>query len=422
MGALIFVHELGHFVMARKNGIRVYEFGFGLPPRVFGFQRITGKKLEKISRTETVEMEVSLPKGRRGKKIFRERIKDTIQEIYQLLPIKKWRLILGRYDGDDEREKADRQEAALNRYQGGTVYSLNWIPLGGFVKIKGEDGENRDPDSFAVKKAGVRSAVLLAGVGMNFIFAWLLLALVFFLGAPEAVNPNEQILDGKIQVADVAPDSPAEEDGLKIGDEILKVQGGIEFSTVQSVQDYINSKKGQEVIFQIKRGKEELKIKTTPRKEVPEDQGPLGIGLVQTARKSYPLLESLWKGLIAVYDLTLTIILGLYELIKNLVFGQAVKVEVSGPVGIAFLTKQVASLGLVYILQFAAILSINLGIINAFPFPALDGGRILFILIEKIRRRPVSQKVEQMFHTVGFVILIGLMLLVTFRDVMKFFT
>ncbi|HEX7586045.1 MAG TPA: site-2 protease family protein, partial [Patescibacteria group bacterium] len=127
----------------------------------------------------------------------------------------------------------------------------------------------------------------------------------------------------------------------------------------------------------------------------------------------------IWKGLQNVFDLTLAMITGLFFLLKNIFMGQGAGVDVTGPVGIAVLTKQVTALGLAYILQFAAILSINLGIINAFPFPALDGGRILFIVIEKIKGTPVSQKTEQFFHSLGFLLLIILMVYITFRDVLK---
>jgi regulator of sigma E protease len=388
LGILIFVHELGHFSAARMNDIRVYEFGFGLPPRIIGIQFISGEKTGNNSQAQ---------------------------------PAKKWRFIWGRYDGDNEEEKKDLKEARDNHFSGSTVYSLNWIPLGGFVRIKGENRENQDADSFAVKSAWIRIKVLGAGVAMNFIFAWAVLSLVFFLGVPEAISPENNLSQGKIQISEVALKSPAEENGLQIGDEIARSQGGFEFTSVKSVQDYINANKGKEIGLKIIRGKEVVEFKAVPRMESPASEGALGVGLVQTIPVSYPWYQAIWEGLKSVYNLTVTIILGLGGMLKSLLIGEGAKIEVAGPVGIAFLTKQVASLGLIYVLQFAAILSINLGIINALPIPALDGGRILFILIEKIRKRPISQKTEQLFHTVGFVLLIGLMVLITFRDVLKFF-
>lgn len=421
LGILVFVHELGHFLVARRNGIRAHEFGFGLPPRIVGLQFVSGEKLEKISQERSLKVEISDTQEEGGPEIIQEVITEKTQEIDRLQSVRKWRFIWGRYDGDNEEEKTDLQEARDNRFAGGTVYSLNWIPIGGFVRIKGEDRENQDADSFAVKSAWTRIKVLGAGVAMNFIFAWAILSLVFFLGVPEAVAPEDNLSQGKIQISEVAVKSPAENNGLQIGDEVARIQNGFEFTSVKSVQDYINANKGKEISLKIIRGKEIVEFKATPREESPANEGALGVGLVQTVAVKYPWYQAIWEGLLSVYNLTLTIMVGIFDMFKNLIIGQGAKIEVAGPVGIAFLTKQVASLGMIYVLQFAAILSINLGIINALPIPALDGGRILFILIEKIRRRPISQKVEQVSHTIGFALLIGLMILITFRDIMKFF-
>jgi len=364
LGLLIFVHELGHFLTARRNGIKADEFGFGFPPRILGFVKheITGK----------------------------------------------YKIVWG---GKEVQSK-------------NTIYSLNWIPLGGFVKIKGEEGEAKnDSDSFAEKKAWVRSKVLVAGVLMNFILAWVLISLAFMIGAPEATDPGELAgKDAKIQIAATVPDSPAEAVGLSTGDEILKDQGEISIQGIKSVQDYINSKKGQELTLNIKRGKDILNIKVTPRENFPKDQGPLGISLVQTKIVKYPWYQAIIKALDMVFSLIIAMFSALGLILKSLFVGQSAGIDVAGPVGIAVLTKQAATLGFVYILQFAALLSINLGIINILPIPALDGGRVLFILIEKIKGSPVSQKVEQIFHTIGFTVLIMLMVLVTLRDVLKFFT
>ncbi|MCX6763869.1 MAG: site-2 protease family protein, partial [Candidatus Moranbacteria bacterium] len=149
-------------------------------------------------------------------------------------------------------------------------------------------------------------------------------------------------------------------------------------------------------------------------------EGLLGIQFGETVIVSYRWPEAIWRGFTTVLSLIWLMLTTLFGIIKSFLFGQKVAVEIAGPVGIAVLTKQVTTLGLVYVLQFAALLSINLGIINALPIPALDGGRILFVLIEKIKGRPVAQKTENLFHTVGFMLLLGLMLFITFRDVLKF--
>lgn len=377
LGLLIFVHELGHFLVARKNGITAYEFGFGFPPRILGFQLLKGEK------------------------------------------VKKWRFIRGKRDTDKEwKTEPDLKE--------GTIYSINWIPLGGFVKIKGEDGSRaNDPDSFAARSAWIRIKVLFAGVAMNFVLAWVLITLALMIGAPEAVDgANKKIRDAKIQISQVISDSPADSMGIKAGDEIIRCN--IEdnrcrknFEDVSQIQNFINDHNGQEIILQVKRGKDLIDLKGVPRTDYPEGQGALGISLVKTAIVEYPWYEAIIKGFTSTINVIILIITTLFDLLKNLIIGEKVMVDVSGPVGIAYLTKQVTQLGLVYILQFAALLSINLGIINGLPIPALDGGRILFIIIEKIKGSPVSHKVENFAHTVGFVLLIILMILVTLRDVLK---
>lgn len=362
LGLLIFVHELGHFLTARRNGIKAEEFGFGFPPRALGFV-----KSEKTGKYKVI-----------------------------------W--------GNKDVRAPD------------TIYSINWIPLGGFVKIKGENGRNLDKDSFAAKSAWVRVKVLAAGVIMNFILAWALVSLVLMIGAPEAVDSvGTNYPNSKIQISEVVSDSPAAAMGIKLGDEILKMQSSqIQFKNVADVQNYINLNKGQEISLKIKRGSQILSLKGIPRTDIPEGQGPLGISLAETIVVKYSWYEAVGKGLITVLELIWAMLAGLFVLIKNVMMGQKAGVEVAGPVGIAIMTKQFTALGLIYVLQFAAILSINLGIINAFPFPALDGGRILFILIEKIKGSPVSHKTEQLFHSIGFLLLILLMLFITFRDVLKF--
>lgn len=386
LGVLIFVHELGHFVVARRNSIRAYEFGFGFPPRIFGFQAVTNPKTKK----------------------------------------RKWRMIWGRHDGDSEQEMAEIEEIEEKGLKVGTIYSLNWIPIGGFVRIKGEDGGHQgDKDSFASRGAWTRTRVLAAGVLMNFVLAWFLISINLMIGAPEAVDPNSDSPLAKIQVSEVVPGSPAETMGLQIGDEIAKAQKAADghqlyFKNISALQDYINSQKGQSINLKINRGSETLNLTGAPRANYPEGQGPLGIALAETQIVSYPWYQAIWKGLVATGDLIVTIVVAFYGLIKSAFMGKNISADISGPVGIAILTRDVTRLGLIYVFQFVALLSVNLGIINILPIPALDGGRILFIIIEKIKGSPVTQKVEQAFHTVFFVLLIMLMVAVTYHDVLKY--
>lgn len=361
LGALIFVHELGHFMVARRNGVKADEFGFGFPPRMAGF------------------------------------VKDEKTGKYKFV----W--------GNKEIQSKN------------TVYSINWIPLGGFVKIKGENGgEIEESDSFASKKAWPRVKILAAGVVMNFIFAWFLISLALWIGAPEAVESRDANLPGaKIQITEVVPDSRAQKAGIQIGDEIIKSDDRESFANVADLQEYIGMNGEKEISLEIRRGDEVLPIKVTPAENGTGGKGMIGVGLAQTAIVAYPFFEAIWKGAVTTYEITMLILAALGGIIMSLFAGNGVGADVSGPIGIAILTKQVATLGFVYILQFAALLSINLGIINALPIPALDGGRILFILIEKIKGSPISHKTEHMFHTIGFMLLILLMILVTLRDVVK---
>ncbi len=362
LGLLVFVHELGHFLVARRNGIRVDEFGFGFPPRLVGFvqDEATGK----------------------------------------------YRIVWG------------NQEVPSSR----TVYSLNWIPLGGFVKIAGEDGhDTSDPTSFGGKSAWVRIKVLAAGVFMNFLFAWFLISIVFMLGLPQPIDPSEhgKYENAKIQILSIVKGTPAETMGLRMGDAILSING-VKITTLEQVSQEISGHKGQEIVIGVDRFGEKFSLLGTPRKEYPANEGSLGISFSETAVVSYPWYEAIYEGGLATYNITVAIFGAFGNMIASLWSTEKIALDVTGPVGIVYLTKQMSDLGLPYLLQFAALLSINLGIINILPIPALDGGRILFILIEKLKGSPVSHRVEGMIHQIGFILLLLLMLFVTIRDFSQF--
>lgn len=361
LGLLVFVHELGHFVTAVRNGIRVDEFGFGFPPRMFGV------------------------------------IKDDAG---------KCRLVWGNKEMPS----------------GKTVYSLNWIPLGGFVKIAGEDGhDTSDPNSFASKSAWVRIKVLGAGVAMNFLFAWFLISVVLMLGMPQPIEPSErgQYPNAEIQVLSVGKGTPAEAMGLSMGDAIVSINGE-KIQSLERVSQIIGENKGKSISIDVDRFGQAFSLSGTPRTEYPASEGALGISFSETAVVSYPWYEAIYRGAIATYNITMAILEAFGKMIASLFGAEKAALDVTGPVGIVYLTKQMSDLGLPYLLQFAALLSINLGIINILPIPALDGGRILFILIEKLKGSPVSRRVEGMIHQVGFMLLLLLMLFVTVRDFAQF--
>ncbi len=388
LGLLIFVHELGHFLTAKRNGITSHEFGFGFPPRIFGLVK----------------------DGKTG----------------------KWKKVFGNKD----------------YYGDKTLYSINWIPLGGFVRIKGENPINEedvemdklseedkafvkmstDPDSFAVQSKWVRFKVLVAGVTMNFILAWVLISIVLMIGAPEPksdeINPTQVVKNIGVQIVEVESGSPAEDIGLKIGDSVDEVCSGNEctkITTANQLKNTIFMYQGEEISVHITRGKESIVVTGVPRTNIEEGQGALGISMMETVIVRYSPLNAIWEGLMRVIGLTIMILTAFWTLITNLVTGHGVNAEIAGPVGIAMMTEQMKDLGFVYLLQFMAILSINLGIINILPIPALDGGRIAFLIIEAIKGNPINQKVENTIHTVFFVALILLMVVITVRDVLKLF-
>jgi len=306
----------------------------------------------------------------------------------------------------------------------GIEYTINWIPLGGFVKIKGESGEHADDaDSFASKPAWQRFIILIAGVVMNFVLAAVLLSIGFMIGLPSAIDDNlprgARTYDEAIRIVTVLEETPASEAGLLMGDTIASINDRV-FTESEEARAYLASQEG-DVNIMIERGGEFQELVITPTYiEELEDTG-IGVGFMTTAFVAFPVHLAVWHGIETTLIFTREITYALGGIIKNLVTGQGLTVDISGPVGIAVMTGEFARLGIVYLIQFTAILSINLAIINGVPFPALDGGRILFLAIEKIRgNKPVSERIEAIVHNTGFIFLMGLIVLITYRDFVRF--
>lgn len=256
---------------------------------------------------------------------------------------------------------------------------------------------------------------------MNLVLAAFLISIGFMIGLPAVVDDTVtgEIRDSKIQIVSVLPESPAAQANLEIGDTILAIDGQ-HFSIVDEIVQY-NAQKGTNPIeLTILREGEEKSVELSLAIVDEENLPKMGAGLVKTGIVSYSWYLAIWEGVKTTVFFTWQIILAFANLIKNLIITQTVSVDIAGPVGIAVLTGQVAKLGFIYILQFTALLSINLAIINFFPFPALDGGRILFLIIEKIRHKPITQKIEAAIHNIGFMILILLMIVVTFHDFSRY--
>jgi len=348
--SLIVLHEFGHFLVAKKFGVRVEEFGIGYPPRIF------------------------------GKKI------------------------------------------------GETLYSLNLIPLGGFVRLYGEEKEIKEPRSFTGKPIWQRALIILGGVASFWIISAILLSIVFGMGVPQAISDEAEAVNPKVQIIAVASGSPAEETGIKAGDTIASLKASIKneklkIDKVKQVQEFINLHKGEEITLTIERGKEFFDATLIPRVSPPEGEGAMGVGLARITLTSYPWHLAPIKGVEACFNLTGSIGAGLLQVFGNLIQGKGLPAgaQLMGPIGIGSLMTQAAHLGLTYYLQFIALISIYLAIFNILPIPALDGGKLLFLVIEKMRRRAVSQKIEQSITSIFFVLLIALMIWVTIKDIIRIF-
>jgi len=333
LAVLVLIHELGHFLMAKRFGLLVEEFGFGFPPRLF------------------------------AKKI------------------------------------------------GETLYSFNLLPIGGFVKIYGESGELlhnprvfpreekiADGRSFERQSAWKRVAIMLAGVFMNFLLGWLLLSVVFMIGVPRAVV-----------ITQVLENSPAAAAGFQLGDVVLG------YEKPEDLISHVQANRGQELTLEIKRGKENLKISAVPKNGVTE--GALGVALAGVGFEARSPWQALVSGLVSAFWIGVSVIVGFWNLITSLFIELKVPQGIVGPVGIFGVASQAGSLGVVYLLQLVAVISLNLAALNILPFPALDGGRIFLVLVEKIKGSPLKPQTEILINGVGFTFLLVLMAVITVKDI-----
>lgn len=356
LSVLVIIHELGHFLMAKRAGIGVEEFGFGLPPRIW------------------------------GKKI------------------------------------------------GGTIYSVNWLPFGGFVKLVGEDVTDKRRDaknSFQVKSLSQRATVVVAGVFMNLILAVVIfyvviIALGFKVNMPLLVNHKFKFVDQTKAplVASVNDNSPAKAAGLAPGDSISAVDGQ-KVNSVEDLQKVIRGSGGKQISLTVENPVNN-KLKTVVATPVYNDSlknYALGVGLGELVVLNYDKpVQKVFAGFIHSYNTVDYSIRVFADLIGFAVREHniaPVSEGVSGPVGIAALTKQAVALGPISVLQLAGLLSLNLAVLNILPIPALDGGRFFFIIFEAITRRKVNATFEKWVHTAGFAVLIALIVLVSFNDILK---
>lgn len=300
--------------------------------------------------------------------------------------------------------------------RGKVLYSLNWLPLGGFVKLKGEQGEQAgDHDSFAAKPIWQRMIILVAGVAMNIALAVVLLTFGFTFGMPQVVDMDEEASgearDARIQIVNVLPGSPAEQAGIRLGDIVVSVNAQ-QFEKIGALQQYIKEHTNEYLSIIVQRGGETFKEDVMPKSVKEGEPGMIGVGLAKTAVISYPVHKALLLAVKTTWILTTGIFSMLGAAFSRLAFDGFV-----GPVGIAAYTATAAQLGFSYVINLMAQLSVSLAVINVLPIPALDGGRALFALVEKVRGRSLRPVLENAIHMVGFFTLIILLLAVTIRDI-----
>lgn len=373
LSLVVLVHEAGHFLVAKKSGMKVYEFGWGFPPRAIGWYR--DPKTKKIVRVWGGN-------------------KQNLAEVS---------------GGSDTAEEFPA-----------TVYSINWLPLGGFVKIKGENGNDQSPDSFGSKSFWRRLSTIVAGVAMNVVLAAVLLGVGFMIGLPTDMDgfndPKAIVVEAPaVMIQQISPDSAAAKAGLVVGDKIVTFNGQPVTSADQIIS--LTKTNGTQPITAGVQGKGKALREVTVTPTVVEGSPRLGVMLANAGVVRYPWYIAIYKGAIAAWFGLINIFIAFYLLIKNLILGNGLLFAVSGPVGVAAAVGESARLGFNYIINTTAMISLSLAAINILPIPALDGGRAFFIIIEKIIGRKLPAKYEQAIHAIGFVALLALIAVVTWRDI-----
>ncbi len=303
-----------------------------------------------------------------------------------------------------------------------TEYGINWIPFGGYVKIH---GENPDADSmvgpdrhrsFVNKPRWQQGIVLVAGVAFNVLFAWILYAGLFTHGVTATTDGFEKysahFSNQRIMVTDILPGSPAEKAGLKVGDILVG-------PTIIGIQDEINASAGKSVSLGYTRDGIRETTAIVPVQGLVPDRYAIGVAMDDVVDMKLPFFTAVYEGAHYTVIMLRDTAAGLYAFVANIFHGTANFSDISGPVGIAGIVGSAAKLGLTYLLMVTALISINLAIVNLIPFPALDGGRLLFVIIEGITRRRISPRFTNMVNLVGFALLMVLMVVVTYRDIAK---
>jgi regulator of sigma E protease len=316
---------------------------------------------------------------------------------------------------------------------GETQYSLNTIPLGGYVKIFGEDPDDESMNGPDSKRSFVNASkwkqivLLLSGIFMNIVFAWLLISISFNFGLLTSVEDQykDKVENVSVIILSVLKDSPSDKVGLKQGDSILEIDSGttkIISPTVTEVQNIIAESKDN-INIEYKRGSATGTVNIIAKDGVVEGKKAIGISMTLVGTVKFDFFQSFYEGAKLTAIETLNIGKGIYVFVIGAFSGRSdLLSQVTGPIGIEGMVGQARSMGVSYLLGFIAMISINLAMINLVPFPALDGGRVFFVLIEVIIRRRIKPVIVNWFNTIGFGLLIALMLFITYKDILRLFT
>jgi len=310
---------------------------------------------------------------------------------------------------------------------GETLYSINWLPFGGFVKIYGhEKPVEGDPRSFSERPFWQKSLIILGGVFSFWVISAIILTIVMIIGAPTAIDDSVSggIINPKVQIISIEKDSPAFSADLKIGDVILQVKNREQLKAgsvdkVKEVQNFSQENRGEEVILTIQRGQEIFDVNLKLRNE----DIPMGVSLIRTGLKKYSWYTAPLKGIEATFSLTWSIIKSWIMIFASLFSGKGMPegAQVTGIIGIFQLFTEIGSLGVSYFLQFIAIIAVHLALINSLPLPALDGGWFLFLVVEKLKGKPLNQKIIEKTSLIFFFLLITLMIWITIKDIIRIF-
>ena len=352
---LILVHEWGHFIVAKKTGMRVDEFGIGFPPKLYGIKK------------------------------------------------------------------------------GETEYTFNALPIGGFVRIYGENLEEIPDDepekirAFGSRPKWAQALVLIAGVAMNVIFAWFLFFITYMIGMPTAVSENEASPEAVLYVSGTIPNGPLAEELLP-GSEIVSVTAGddvLQDPKPSTFTNFVQEHADETLSISYIHGTESGVVEVVPVKGLiagQEDRAAVGVSLAMVENVERSFFEALGQSFIATGEGLKNITIGLWALLVGAFTGEADLSQVAGPVGIVGMVGDAADFGLVALLTFTAIISLNLAIINLLPIPALDGGRLLFVAIEAVTRKPINPAWAGRLNLIGFALLMTLMIVVTYNDIVRIFT